>query len=167
MIDAIWVDNLIKVFEYEDKLYAQILEKAESKTDIIVKGDVDSLQETNLKEQKIINELSKLNNAREQIIAQIARKVGKKPGELNVSYLVSILPEDKAQKLSAVRDSLKETIEKLKYRNDINQKLLNNAIDYINFSLNIIMQPAPQVTQYGRKGFEQQINGGNVLDIKY
>ena len=28
MIDAIWVDNLIKVFEYERRLYAQILEEA-------------------------------------------------------------------------------------------------------------------------------------------
>lgn len=167
MIDAIWIDNLIKVFDYENKLYAQILEEAEEKTDAIVKGDVDTLQEITIKEQKIISELSKLNDAREQIVAQIARKVGKRPGELTVSSLVNILPEDKARKLSSIRDNLKETIEKLKSKNDLNQKLLSNAVEYINFSLNLLTQPAPQITQYGRKGLEKQIKGGNVLDIKY
>jgi len=167
MIDAIWVDNLIKVFEYENKLYTQMLEEAESKTDVIVKGDVNTLQETTLKEQKIINELGKLNNAREQIVAQIAKKADKRPEELTVSGLVDILPEDKAKMLASTRDKLKDTIEKLKYRNDLNQKLLNNAIEFVNFSLNLIMQPGPQTAQYGRKGLEQQVNGGNVLDIKY
>jgi len=167
MIDAIWVDNLIKVFEYENKLYAQILEEAENKTDVIVKGDVNSLQETVLREQKIIKELDKLKDAREQIITQISRKLCKKPKEITVSYLTSILPEEKAKRLSSTRDSLKETIEKLKVKNEVNEKLLNNAIDYVNFSLNLLMQPNPQTTQYGRKGVEKQIKGGNVLDIKY
>ena len=84
-----------------------------------------------------------------------------------MSYLTSILPEEKAKRLSSTRDSLKETIEKLKVKNEVNEKLLNNAIDYVNFSLNLLMQPNPQTTQYGRKGVEKQIKGGNVLDIKY
>ncbi|NLX76517.1 MAG: flagellar protein FlgN [Clostridiaceae bacterium] len=167
MIDAIWVDNLIKVFEYERRLYAQILEEAENKTDVIVKGDVNSLQETVLREQSIIKELDKLRDVREQIIAQISRKTGKKPEEITVSYLAEIFPEDKAKRLTEIRDSLKETIERLKLKNDINQKLLNNALDYVNFSLNLMMQPSPQATQYGSKGTEKQVSGRNVLDIKY
>lgn len=167
MTDTILIDNLIKIFDYERKLYAQILEEAEQKTDIIVKGDVNSLENITLKEQKIISNLEMLNNEREKIVAQIAKKLGKKPGELTVSGVAEILPEDKARKLLSIRDSLKETIEKLKVKNDINQKLLNNAIEYINFSLNLIMQPSPQTTQYGRKGTEKQLNSGNVLDIKY
>lgn len=167
MIDAIWVDNLIKIFEYENKLYEQILEKADYKTDLIIKGDVDSLQEMVVKEQKIINELEKLENAREQIVAQIARKAGKKSEELTVSYLIELLPRDKAEKLSSVRDSLKKTIEKLQSQNDLNQKLINNAMDYVNFSLNLLTQPKPTTAQYGRNGLETQMNGGNMLDIKY
>jgi len=167
MIDAVWVDNLIKVLEYENRLYTQILEEAEKKTDVIVKGDISSLQETTLREQKIINELEKLNSAREQIVAQIARKTGKKPEELTVSVLAELFPEDMAKKLKSTGDSLKATIEKLKYRNDINQKLLNNAIEYVNFSLNLIMQPGPQTTQYGSRGMEKAMNGRHVLDIKY
>lgn len=167
MIDAIWVDNLIKVFDYENKLYAEILKDAESKTEFIIEGDVNRLQQTVVKEQKTINELEKLKNAREQIVAQIAKKVGKTQEELTVSYLTSILPEEKARNLSSIRDNLKETIEKLKQKNDLNQKLLNNAIDYVNFSLNLFTQPSPQATQYGRKGLETHMNSKNVLDIKY
>ena len=167
MIDAVWVDNLIRVLECESRLYDQILEEAEKKTDVIVKGDISSLQETTLREQKIINELEKLNNAREQIVAQIARKTGKKPEELTVSVLAELFPGDKANKLKSIRDNLMETIGKLKARNDANQKLIQNAIEYINFSLNLIMQPVPQTTQYGSKGPEKQIGSRTVLDIKY
>lgn len=84
-----------------------------------------------------------------------------------MSYLAEIFPEDKAKRLTEIRDSLKETIERLKLKNDINQKLLNNALDYVNFSLNLMMQPSPQATQYGSKGTEKQVSGRNVLDIKY
>jgi len=100
-------------------------------------------------------------------VAQIARKTGKKPEELTVSVLAELFPEDMAKKLKSTGDSLKATIEKLKYRNDINQKLLNNAIEYVNFSLNLIMQPGPQTTQYGSRGMEKAMNGRHVLDIKY
>lgn len=167
MVEAIWVDNLIKVFKYENMLYSQILEEADNKTEVIVKGDVDSLQVSVGKEQKTIKELNKLQAAREQIVAQIAKKAEKKPEELTITYLLSILPEEKAKKLSSISDKLKETIGELRIKNELNQKLLKNAIDYVNFSLNLLTQPTPQATQYGRKGRETQSKTRNVLDIKY
>ena len=39
MTDVIWVDNLIKIFEYEIKYMQKVLEEAENKKNVIIKGD--------------------------------------------------------------------------------------------------------------------------------
>lgn len=167
MTDVIWVDNLVKIFEYEIKIYAKVLEEAENKKNVIIKGDVEGLQTNVVKEQKYINELNKLAEASEQIIGHIAKTTGKKREEINISYLISILPEEKAKRLSSKRDELKQIIEDLRAKNDLNQKLIDNSVDYINFSLNLLTQPTPQPTQYGSTGNTTQTSGRNVLDIKY
>lgn len=167
MINPIWIDNLIKVFEYENKLYVQILKAAGKKTGIIVKGELKELQELVGKEEKLISELNKLSDVREQIIAQIAKSVGKKPEELTVTYLIDLLPKESAKRLALATDKLKKTIEKLTAKNTLNQKLLSNALEYVDFSLNLLTQPAPEAAQYGNKGKETGTKSRNVLDIKY
>ena len=42
-----------------------------------------------------------------------------------------MLPTEHATRLSAIRDKLKETINQLTTKNNLNQKLLQNALDYV------------------------------------
>jgi len=167
MINKIWAENLIKVLNYENKLYRQLLSMAESKTGIIINGELESLQNLIGKEQKLTDELGKLNDVREQIIEQIAAGLGKNPRELKLSELEGLLQGEQAGKLSAVRERLKDVIGRLAAKNDLNQNLIQNALDYVNFTLNLITQPVPQTAQYGRKGHETETRGRGVLDIKY
>jgi len=167
MINQVWIDNLIKVLEYENKLYGQLYSIAESKTGVVVKAEIDTLQQLVGKEQKLISELNKLQDVREQIIGQVAQTIGKDPREVTISQLTVHLPEDQAEKLNRSRDKLKETVGKLTDKNDLNQQLIKNALEYVDFSLNLLTQPAPQTPQYGRKGNETGAKGRGILDIKY
>ncbi|NLO38644.1 MAG: flagellar protein FlgN [Ruminiclostridium sp.] len=167
MINQVWIDNLIKVLEYENKLYGQLYSIAENKTGLVVKSEVDSLQELVGKEQKLISELNKLQDVREQIIGQVAQTIGKDPREVTISQLAAYLPQDQAKKLTCSRVKLKETVRKLTDKNDLNQQLIKNALEYVDFSLNLLTQPAPQTPQYGRKGNETGAKGRGILDIKY
>ena len=166
MIDVIWIDNLIKVLDYENRLYGQLFTIAESKTDRIINNEIEDLQAAVGKEQRLFSELNKLRDAREQIIGQISFKIGKASSEVTVSDIIKELPENQAKRLSDVRDKLKATVDKLKVKNDLNQKLLQNALDYVDFSLNLLTEPAPQTPQYGRKGYEEGRKARVVFDIK-
>ncbi|HZK28463.1 MAG TPA: flagellar protein FlgN [Thermoclostridium sp.] len=167
MIDTIWVDNLIKIFEYEIKIYTKVLQEVENKKNVIINGDVESLQATVVKEQRYINELNKLVEAADKIIAHIAKITGKKCEDINISYLIGIAPAKEAKKLSSKRDELNRLIEQIREKNELNQKLINNSIEYVNFSLNLLTQTGPQTTQYGSTGNTTQAKDRNVLDIKY
>ncbi len=167
MINQVWIDNLIKVLEYENKLYNQLYSIAEEKTGFIVKGEVESLQTLVGKEQKLVGELNKLQDVREQILGQVAKTIGRNPQELTLSQLAEQLPVEQAEKLIPIRDKLKEVVGKLAAKNDLNQQLIQNALEYVDFSLNLLTQPAPQTPQYGRKGNETGTKGRGILDIKY
>lgn len=166
MIDLMWVDNLIKVLDYENRLYSQLFSLAESKSEIIINGEIDSLQATILDEQRLTADLNKLTEAREHIVEQIGKKTGKAVKDVIVSDIISELPEEHAKKLSAVKDKLKDTIDKLRARNALNRKLLKNALDYVDFSLTLLTESIPQTAQYGRKGYEPGNKGRVILDIK-
>ncbi|NLY18215.1 MAG: flagellar protein FlgN [Clostridiaceae bacterium] len=166
MIDAIWIDNLIKVLDYEDRLYNQLYTIAESKTEMIINGDIENLQTAVGKEQKLTGDLNKLKDAREKIVGQIAIKNGKNPDKVVVRDIIEKLSENQANRLSDVSGKLKKTIDRLKVKNDLNQKLLQNALEYIDFSLNLLTEPSLQVPQYGPKGYEQGKKNRVVLDIK-
>jgi flagellar biosynthesis/type III secretory pathway chaperone len=167
MINTIWIDNLIKVLDYENKLYKKVLKIAEEKTGIIINGGLENLQETIGKEQRLISELNQLTVVREQILQQIGKSIGKDARLLAVTDFIDILPEEHAKRLYTVRDKLKNTIFSLAAKNELNQKLIRNALEYVDFSLNLLSQPVPQATQYGRKGNEAESQNRRVLDIKY
>lgn len=166
MIDSIWIDNLIKVLDYENRLYRQLFSIAESKSDIIINGEIESLQATIADEQRLAADLNKLTEAREQIVGQIGKKTGKAVKDVIVTDIISELPEEQAKKLSAVKDKLKDTISKLKAQNALNKKLLQNALDYVDFSLALLTESVPQTTQYDRKGYEPGRKSRVILDIK-
>lgn len=167
MINQVWIDNLIKVLEYENKLYGQLYSIAENKTGHVVKGEIENLQTLVGKEQKLIGELNKLQDVREQILGQVAKTIGSNPQELTLSDLAAQLPAEQAEQLVQSRNKLKEIIGKLTAKNDLNQQLIRNALEYVDFSLNLLTQPAPQTPQYGRKGNETGTKGRGILDIKY
>jgi flagellar biosynthesis/type III secretory pathway chaperone len=167
MINQVWIDNLMKVLEYENKLYGQLYSIAENKTGVVVKGEVENLQALVGKEQKLAAELNKLQDVREQILEQVAKAIGRDPRQLTLSELAAQLPGEQAERLGKTRDKLRETIGKLTAKNDLNQQLIQNALEYVDFSLNLLTQPAPQIPQYGRKGNETGTKGRGILDIKY
>lgn len=167
MINTVLIDNLIKVLEYEKKLYGRILHLSEDKTSAVVKGELENLQAITAKEQELSDELKKLADVRDKIIGQIGRSIGNYSDSITVTDLINLAPEEYSERLSRISKSLKETVNKLKNKNDLNLKLINNALEYVDFSLNLLTQPVPQAVQYGRKGNEQESKSRTVLDIKY
>ncbi|NLN64334.1 MAG: flagellar protein FlgN [Clostridiaceae bacterium] len=167
MVNKVWTDNLIKVLEYENKLYKQFFAIAEQKTDIVVKGDVEALQTLVGKEHKLAGELNKLSAVREQIFEQISKAIGRNPKEMTLTDLIAHIPPEQASRVTQIRDELQKTIRQFTAKNDLNQKLIQNALEYVDFSLNLLTRDTPGATQYGRKGNETNVKNRGILDIKY
>ncbi|TYP50913.1 flagellar protein FlgN [Thermosediminibacter litoriperuensis] len=146
-MDYLGVANeLIKNIKKQVEIYKELLGLSQKKTDILVMGDVKTLGEITDLEQELIVRLGRIEDERMKIVAGIAGE------EITVSRLAEKLPEDIKLELERISGELKEVLSKLRDRNEINEKLIRRALEYINYSLEIMAGAGKQSTGYSADG---------------
>lgn len=165
------IEELITVLEEEDKEYKELVELANQKTPVIVKGDLDGLRVITAKEQDYIEILNRLEKRRIDVVKDIALVLNKKEEDLTIKAIVDLLEgQDKEQrKLSEVHDSLRQTLSNISTLNDMNKNLIKASLEMAEFNINLIksMYQAPELGNYGKdaQNTESSLNYG-VFDAK-
>ena len=133
------IDGLIDILCEQNELYTQLLEFSKEKKDMLIKNDIDSLQKINSSESIIVGKSQRLERSRISIMRDIASVLNQSGDDLTVSELSALIegqPEHKD--LVIAGDSLRETVEDLKKSNDLNRVLIQNSLDYVEFSMNVM-----------------------------
>ncbi|NMA67270.1 MAG: flagellar protein FlgN [Clostridiaceae bacterium] len=160
------IENLIKILTYEYKIYSSILELAIKKTDSLINNNLDEITAINTKENEFSRQAQQLNEAREQIMIKICEYLGK--DTVKVKEIKVIVPEPYKNQLNNISQKLTQCVNELQERNGINQKLIETAMNYIDFSMQLMAAPQPEAPVYGKSGIE--VSGApkrSMLDIKY
>jgi len=154
VIVASLLEELIGVLDKELDLYQNLIPVSEEKTRIIVRNDLNGLQEITAKEQAVVDSIRALERRREEIMANIKTVLNRKSDQLNLGTLIQILdkqPEEQ-KKLSALHDNLKNTIGRLTEINARNKTLIEQSLEMIEFNMNFIQSTrmAPGNNTYTR-----------------
>lgn len=165
------IEELISVLEAETGCYDQLITMANNKKDVIIQGNVPSLQEITEKEQEVAGRLVRLEKKREESLKDICIVTNKKPAEMTITKIIEILNgQDKEQnQLKTVSSKLTTQLTDLKKINDLNQQLLQQSLDYIDFTMNAIQSSRsnPMGSQYQSKGNTYDAYGKrNFFDAK-
>ena len=133
------IEEFIATLEEEQQYYEELLILATEKTNIIKINDTDTLQKITSAETTILGKNQRLENKREAIVENIGIVLNYDPAELTITKIAEII-ENQAEcgALIAVRDKLKETLEDLKQKNELNRGLIQSSLDYIEFSVNML-----------------------------
>lgn len=157
------MENLIDVLNRQYEEYEELLKLSEAKTDIIIKGDVPALSEMTEKEQEAVERVNLYDKKREEIMKDIANVINKDYNTLKLTNLIEMLPQrpEEQQKLTEVRDKLKDIALAMKKVNERNGILLKNSLEMVEFDLNLIreMRKAPETANYDRGA----ANTGDIL----
>jgi len=168
MPGEVLIEKLIQVLQYEYRIYQEILKIAVEKTDALVRNDAAEIANITEKEKEMADRTVKLSQAREQIISSMAGEYGLDHRQLTIETLKQIVEEPYKNQLGEIRDKMIDLLGKIKTRNEINRKLIENAIKYLDFSIQLMAAPAPAAPVYGRSGTEVSGNGGrSLLDVRY
>lgn len=134
------IEELISTLEEENKLYEELIPVAESKTRIIIKNDLESLQKITEKEQDFVDEISSLEHKREKIVSNVGVVLSRNPKELTLKEIILILKKQpqEQQQLSRLRDSLIRSINRLSQINSQNKALIDESLEIIEFNMNLI-----------------------------
>lgn len=134
------MEELIVTLEHEEQVYVELLPVVEQKAKVIIENDLLKLEELTIREQEFADQIASLEHSRNVIIKNIAIVMNKKAEELSLKEIIAMLPKQpvEQEKLSKLHDSLIEKLGRLKDANSQNKELLEQSLDMIQFSMNVI-----------------------------
>ncbi|WP_313757531.1 flagellar protein FlgN [Tissierella sp.] len=150
-------EELLLVLEKEMNILVELKELSFRKTDIIVENLINDLEEITRKEEDLINEIGILEEEREKLLDTWGLAIN-----TPISNIVEKLPEGN-EELVAIADKMHNIMEELSFRNKLNNDIIKENLDWIDFNMNLItsthMEPG-----YGNENKKSSRN--NIFDRK-
>lgn len=146
MIDR-QAEKIIEILNKEYAYYKDLLELSNKKKTIVVEGKVSELDKIVRFEQNLIFDLGQLEKQREQELQKFCQMLGV-DGKTNVSELIKHIPQRLANKLTELKKNLGNTISELQNLNNINGQLIQQSLDYIEYSINMVTSTGPSNSVY-------------------
>lgn len=166
MIDR-QAEKIIEILNKEYAYYKDLLELSNKKKVIVVEGKVSELDNIVKVEQNMIFDLGQLEKLREQELQKLCGMLGV-DGKVNVSELNKHISQRSAEKLMELQKNLENTISELQNINNINGQLIQQSLDYIEYSVNMVTSTGPTNSVYsGSKGSDKGLeNKKRLFDTK-
>jgi len=163
------IHDLIDTLGQQKECYEGLLTLARYKTDSIVNREMELLEEVLKREQEFMGRSARLEKNRETILKDISNVLNINLKDLNISKLITMLdktPDEQAQ-LRQIRTDLLGIVEELKNHNKTNEGLLQQSIEFINFTLNALQSMNTYSPgNYQGKGDESEQESVSFFDTK-
>lgn len=158
------IEELKVVLTKELEEYKQVLELADKKTDILISGSIDKIENITKEEYEIIYRIEKLESDREKIVSDIEKGFNIQE-QMDLTTLIGYFNEQEQETLNTIKDELTDILTKLKDKNELNKTLINDSLQYIDLGVNLLTDSSSQGTY---KGDTREINtqNKNLFDIK-
>jgi flagellar biosynthesis/type III secretory pathway chaperone len=157
------VQQLIVAMEKLYKLHTSLHEIAKRKTEIVKKGDIDSLNSIMKEEQAHIAAIRKVEEERENAVNGLLPNI-ENP---TVSDCIEAINSSERDELVELKNMLMDRVNEIKEQNYLNQQLVHNSLQFVNVSLNLL-RPQPQNINYGppAKGTQTTKNSHGLFSSK-
>lgn len=158
-------ENLQRIMSELFRIYQEILALSKQKQDLLVAGKPQDLEKVVKQEELLIVRAGKIDAARQQVIQMIVREWGQDDAPI-LSVLIDFAPTPMAERLKDMGQEFDRLLAALKEQNLLNTRLLKQALDLVNFNINLLTHSAvgPTYSPYG--SHEQSIQGRTMIDKK-
>lgn len=153
------LDRLVVLLAELLNLYQGILELSKKKRSVLVSGgNPQELEGITKQEEILILQIGKIEKIREGIIREIIASEKLNCKQLTLSQIQSVADEDTAEQLGQLSDKLKVIADELTTLNEVNTRLLQQAMNFINYNINILAQHTSDSTYapQGQSGKQAQ-----------
>jgi flagellar biosynthesis/type III secretory pathway chaperone len=152
------VQGLLETMVKLIQVHASLLELADLKTNILVLNQVDKLNQIVNKETSIMKQITILDLQRIENISNLLIEKGYKPNpSITVGDLIKIIVKAEDKKLlSDAQKQLLGTIHQLREKNQLNQKLIEHSLAFIEYSMDLVLGPSDDGVTYQNPAHQQQ-----------
>lgn len=163
----------IKTLEELNQIHNQLSKVSLEKREALIKGDIDQLSELVKQESQLVRKIGKLEEERSFQLQQYGSKQGIKTDNLNFQDLLQTIPnKEEREKIESLTGELQHILGQLREQNDLNMRLTEDSLAYINQSIEVMTHfehengnyQAPQNKNKSGKG--QSSDGQRFFDAK-
>ncbi|MDQ1235889.1 flagellar biosynthesis/type III secretory pathway chaperone [Paenibacillus sp. SORGH_AS306] len=134
------LQKLVAKLDQMNDCHIQMIELGERKKQAVIKNEVESMIAIMNQESKLAKFIDREEQEREEIVHAFLLERGiKSKLRLNLTELARLVfdPEEK-QLLLEARSRLSATLQTLQQLNELNKQLIQQALDYVDFSLEML-----------------------------
>ncbi|MDZ7672937.1 MAG: flagellar protein FlgN [Halanaerobiales bacterium] len=133
------LSELTEVLKKESTLYKKLLKIAEKKKETLVQNEIETLFDHVETDQELIDQVTKLENRRLEIMDKIDKKFDINSKELSYQDFINNTPDNWQDKLNPIREDLVKTLEEFHVLNEENKRLIEEAVKFNKFSIDLIV----------------------------
>jgi flagellar biosynthesis/type III secretory pathway chaperone len=144
------IQPLTETLEKLIELHQVLLKLAQEKTPVIVKDEVERLSAIMSQENKLLKQVADLDRQRVERTSEYLQARGYAPNpNVTISDLIRMIfkVEDKKM-MQVLQQRLLESISELRKANDLNQKLIEQSLQFINYSIDLLTGAPDQDATY-------------------
>lgn len=157
--------ELVGVLQKILSIYKAILMLSQEKKQILVTAKSHDLEKVIKQEEILILQLGKLEEVRRKIVAELVAAHGITDEKVTLTHLQEIVAPDVALELKKFGDEIEAIMAEIVPLNKINTELINQALGFINYNINILSQTVVGPT-YAAKGHANEQAKRTVFDAK-
>ncbi len=152
---------------FEKAVYEEVVSLSAKKSEAIAGGQIDILNEIVRDEQTCLVKIHDLERRREAISGKFSELCGKPAKEITMRDIIEVAPESGRGALQALHAELSDVLSRQSELNDINRRLIESKLEYINFSLDVMTSNGNTGT-YSQAGSESASRRQkvNIIDQK-
>lgn len=159
------INQLREILNKELDTYKDMLDLTTKKKDIILSGHIKELDKVTQLEQTLILNIGKLEDIREEIVIRIKKDIGLK-NDLSMTELAKHLDDKDYQDIEKIKNELLEVLNEIKDKNNLNNLLIKDSLEYINFNLNLLTNTPAENTYGNTENKGKASQNKNLFDAK-
>lgn len=157
-MDEMALQQLLGLMEEQVKLIQDLTELSKRQSQVLVGGQLDELDALTQGAQAVIWKLGKLEEKRFALQATVAAGLGIHPSQLSLSRLLAALPPALVERSTVLAEAYGSATQELVRVNQLNVDLTQQAMAYVDFSLQLLGASAPSGSVYSPTGRGPQGN---------
>lgn len=131
---------LFALLEKELQLQKELLECVQQKKRCLLHNRMEELTEILEREGELVFQAKEVEIKIRRIWSEMAPQVGLESKDLNISYLASLVGEEKGKRFLALQEELKKTLGEIHKVNQENAIIIRDTLDYIEVMFSIVLR---------------------------
>ncbi|CQR70459.1 hypothetical protein SpAn4DRAFT_1428 [Sporomusa ovata] len=114
----------------------------------------------------LIIEAGKLEKLRQPLIKELAAALGMASGQTALSAFINHADSQISAKLTVIREQFTGITDELAQLNKLNERLIQQSLDYISYNINVLSQTMAESTYVPKGQNGEDRNRRSILDTK-